>query len=200
MVALNVQINRAKPRLMQKRTGNATKDDARLSLLGSVELPHPVEAEPTRKGLLGQERLKMAHLLEATEFLISCWILSGDDDRIPTSHGILDRALKGAVKNELCPSWVRDQLHFVDSRIGLQCVELPALLDWAQRAQLTSAPNPSYHSAQVQVSCKVASRMLRDLDVTEGDAEHWGRLLRQGVEKESNSMTADAKPTIDVEF
>lgn len=139
----------------------------------------------------------MPHLLDTTEFLVSCWILSGDDERIPTSQGILDRALQAAVENESCPYWVRDQLHFVDSRIGLQCVELPALLDWAQRAQLTSAPNPSYQSTQVQVSERVARQMLRDLEVAERQAENWGKLLRQCVKQESSSATADAKPAIE---
>ena len=72
----------------------------------------------------------MRHLLDTAELLIASWILGGDDDRIPTSPGILDQALEIAVEDEACPPWVRDQLHFVDSRIGLQCVELPALLDW----------------------------------------------------------------------
>ena len=70
----------------------------------------------------------MQHLLDTTELLIASWILGGDTDQIPTSRGILDRALQVAVKDKTCPSWVRDKLHFVDSRIGLQCVELPALL------------------------------------------------------------------------
>ena len=139
----------------------------------------------------------MPHLLDTSEFLVSCWILSGDDERIPTSQGILDRALQAAVESESCPSWVRDQLHFVDSRIGLQCVELPALLVWAQRAQLTSAPNPLYHSTQVQVSHRVARRMLSDLDVIEGEAENWGKLLRQRVKQESSSVTADTTPAIE---
>ena len=139
----------------------------------------------------------MRHLLDTTELLIASWILGGSDDQIPTSHGILDRALKEAVKDRTCPSWVRDQLHFVDSRIGLQCVELPALLDWAQRAQLTSAPNPSYRSTQVQISGKAARRMLLDLNITEEEATEWGKLLRKTVEKINSSMTANAEPTIE---
>lgn len=139
----------------------------------------------------------MRHLLDTTELLIASWILGGGDDRIPTSHGILDRALKAAVENETCPPWVRDQLHFVDSRIGLQCVELPALLDWAQRAQLTSAPNPSYQSTQVQISGRAARKMLLDLDVTEEEAIKWGTLLRRIVDQESSLITSNADSTIE---
>ena len=139
----------------------------------------------------------MRHLLDTTELLITSWILGGDTDQIPTSRGILDRALQVAVKDKTCPSWVRDQLHFVDSRIGLQCVELPALLDWAQRAQLTSTPNPSYRSTQVQISGKAARRMLLDLNITEEEATEWGKLLRKTVDEISSSMTANAEPTIE---
>ena len=139
----------------------------------------------------------MTHLLDTTEFLISCWILSDGDDRIPTSHGILDRALKTAVENESCPSWVREQLHFVDSRIGLQCVELQELLDWAQRAQLTNAADLSHQSTQVQISDRVARQMLRDLNVPEMEAKSWGELLRRVVKQESSSMTAKTPPAIE---
>ncbi len=139
----------------------------------------------------------MRHLLDTTELLIASWILAGGSNQIPTSHGILDRALMAVVEDKTCPPWVRAQLHFVDSRIGLQCVELPALLDWAQRAQLTSAPNPSYQSTQVQISDKAARRMLTDLDVTEEEAIEWGTLLRTAVNQVSSSMTTNAKLTVE---
>ena len=139
----------------------------------------------------------MQHLLDATELLIASWILGGGDDRIPTSHGILDRALKVAVEHEACPPSLRAHLHFVDSRIGLRCVELPALLDWAQRAQLTTAPNPSYHSTQVQVTPKAARRILSSLGVTEAEAAKWGAHLRQAVTDVARSMSAYADPAIE---
>lgn len=138
----------------------------------------------------------MAHLLDTSELLIASWILSGDDDRIPTSHGILDRALEAAAEDEACPIWVREQLHFVDSRIGLKCVELPLLLVWAQRAQFACASNPSDQSIQVQISSKAARRILRDLDIPVEEAIRWGTRLRQIVDAESSSMIASATSTI----
>ncbi len=143
------------------------------------------------------EKLTMRHLLDTTELLVASWILGGGGDRIPTSHGILDRALKTAVEHESCPNWVRDQLHFVDSRIGLQCVELPALLDWAQRAQLTTAPNPSYQSTQVQISRNAARQILSDLAVSEEEAVKWGELLQSAVDEASSSMSAFPEPAIE---
>ena len=139
----------------------------------------------------------MGHLLDTTEVLVASWILGDGGDRIPTSHGILDRALKTALEREAFPPWLREQLHFVDSRIGLQCVELPALLDWAQRAQLTTAPNPSYQSTQVQISPSAARKILSDLGVSEDDAVQWGRLLRHAVDETSNMMSAYPEPAIE---
>ena len=129
------------------------------------------------------------HPLDTIEILITSWILGGGDrDRIPTSHGILDRALRTAIERGAFPSWIHEELSFVDSRIGLQCVELPSLLNWAQRAQLTTAPNPTYHSTQVQISREAARRILSELKVSEDEASEWGAILRQAVDTERDSM------------
>ena len=77
----------------------------------------------------------------------------------------------------------------MDSRIGLQCVELPSLLNWAQRAQLTTAPNPTYHSTQVQISRDAALKILSELDLAKEDATKWGTILRQAVDTERESMS-----------
>lgn len=131
------------------------------------------------------------HPLDTIEVLIISWILGGesDRDRIPTSHGILDRALQAAVDQGAFPSWFHEELTFVDSRIGLQCVELPSLLNWAQRAQLTTAPNPTYHSTQVQISRDAALKILSELNLAEEDATKWGTVLRQAVDTERESMS-----------
>lgn len=139
----------------------------------------------------------MQHALDTTELLIASWILGGGSERIPASQGILDRALKTTVERGAFPSWVRDELHFVDSRVGLQCVELPELLDWAQRAQITTAPNPSYRSTQVQISRKAALLMLSDLHVAEEDAVKWGRLLREAVDEAMSSISTYPESAIE---
>ena len=138
----------------------------------------------------------MRHILDTTELLIASWILAGDGDQIPTSHGVLDRALKTALEQDAFPPWVRAQLNFVDSRVGLQCVELPEVLDWAQRAQITTVPNPSYQSTQVQISRKAAQRILSDLKVTEEDAVKWGKLLREAVSEANRSIEVHPESAI----
>ena len=139
----------------------------------------------------------MQHALDTTELLIASWILGEGGERIPASHGILDRALKIAVEREAFPDWFRKRLHFVDSRVGLQCVELPELLDWAQRALLTTAPNPSYHWAQVQISPEAARQILSDLDIGEKEAREWGHLLRKSVDEVQDLMSAYPDPAIE---
>ena len=123
------------------------------------------------------------HPLDATELLIASWIVGDGGDRIPACHGILGRALRSAVERGDYPDWFRDQLHFVDSRIGLRCVELPVLLDWAQRAQLTTAPGPSYRSIQVQISDRAARIIPGEFGVSETDARKWGMHLRRAVDE-----------------
>lgn len=115
------------------------------------------------------------------QLIVSSWRLGNQDSRIPTSCGILDRALKIAIERKAFPDWVHNELHFVDSRIGLQCIELPSILEWAQRAQLTAAPNPSYQYTDVQVSNKVAKRLIDSLGESASDAESWGKLLQEAI-------------------
>jgi hypothetical protein len=97
---------------------------------------------------------------------------------LPTSHGILDRALELAKAKNALPEWFWSNLHFADSRVGLQCVELPEILDWAQTAELTEVPNPSYRRTRVKVNTATARRLLDDLGVSPDEAVAWGETLR----------------------
>jgi hypothetical protein len=120
---------------------------------------------------------------ELSQLLVSCWVLGGENQPIPTSHGLLDHALRQVIDNGALPDWAKDKLHFVDSRVGLKCVELPDILKWAQRSELTSVPNPSFQSTAVQVSEVAARRFLARLGVSEEEAYTWGRGLRDAVEE-----------------
>lgn len=79
------------------------------------------------------------------------------------------------------PDWARQQLHFVDSRIGLQCVELPAILDSAQRAELTEAPNSSYKRTVIKISPQAARQIVKRLNISPEQAADWGRMLGEAV-------------------
>lgn len=122
------------------------------------------------------------------QLLVASWRLSEGTSRIPTSHGILDRALKAVVRDGELPQWASEALNFIDSRVGLQCAELPEVLDWAQRSQLTTAPNPSYETTEVQISERVARHLLGGLQVSVEEAERLGKALRSNVLKAADTM------------
>tara|TARA_R110002167_G_scaffold319685_2_gene525473 strand:- start:2733 stop:3158 length:426 start_codon:yes stop_codon:yes gene_type:complete len=125
---------------------------------------------------------------QLAEFLVVAWRLGASSDRIPTSHGILDRALKKLQEAGDLPDWTSERLHFIDSRVGLQCVELPDILEWAQRAQLTTAPNPSYESTQVQISQWLAEEMVADLDMQMENIQEVGKRLEDAVNQAKSEL------------
>lgn len=125
-----------------------------------------------------------------SQLIAACWRISGEGTRIPTSHGLLDRALKATCETGGFPSWARESLHFVDSRIGLQCVEVPDILEWAQRSQLTSAPNPSYETTEVQISKRAANHLLVQLGVSADEAAAWGQQLRHAMQSAEEQLVA----------
>ncbi len=133
----------------------------------------------------------MNRLHKLAELLVCSWALGGDDaNDLPTSHGILDRALQLARERHALPGWFWEHVHFADSRVGLQCAELPDILDWAQTAELTEVPNPSYQRTRVKVSQAVARRILSDLGITQADAAVWGKALRTAAQQAVSEYAA----------
>lgn len=126
----------------------------------------------------------MAKLQDIAELLVASWVLSRAESEVellPTSHGLLDHALDQALKAGAFPESWRGRLHFVDSRIGLQCVELQAVIDVAQRAEFTSEPNPSYKATRVKIGPRAARALLRRHGVPEDVAKDWGTVLHSAV-------------------
>ena len=122
----------------------------------------------------------MPQVYDVAELLVASWKLANGDVRMPTSHGVLDHALRDLVDNEAdLPDWVRGNLTFADTRVGLRCLELPEILDSAQENGLTTEPNPTYVTTAVKVDSLICRRMLRDLGVEEGTATRWGKRIRQ---------------------
>jgi len=127
----------------------------------------------------------MDRLHDVARLLISSLALaSGENRQIPTSHGILDRAIRDAYAQ--FPGWAQDEIHIADSRVGWQCVELPAILGWAQAAELTSAPNPYYRRTELQVSPRVARVLLKRLGVPEEDAKRLGDAVMASIQSHQN--------------
>ncbi|MCV3768214.1 hypothetical protein [Rhizobium sp. TRM95796] len=99
----------------------------------------------------------MANRYVEAELLMAIWKLGSDNERLPTSHGILDRALFEC-RDDL-PAALRDNLHFGQTNVGLRCYELPDILLAAQDALLTSEPNPTYLSTNVMIDEEMARRI-----------------------------------------
>jgi hypothetical protein len=131
-----------------------------------------------------QEEVDVARLYDVAQLLVSSWALASPREKLPTPSGVLDRALKNAIDTGVFPEWAAAELHFAESRVGLRCVELPRILEWAQTAQLTSAPNPSYSSADLKIGPRAARVFLRRLDVPEEVALEIGRQLKNALDSE----------------
>jgi hypothetical protein len=121
----------------------------------------------------------MSNLYELAEFLVASWKLANPEGKMPTSHGILDAALD-RVKDQL-PARFAGKLTFGNTRVGFRCYELPQILYCAQANLLTSEPNPTYLTTEVQISEETALVLLyrRDLDATQ--AEEFGQALGKAV-------------------
>jgi hypothetical protein len=130
----------------------------------------------------------MDRLHDVARLLISSLALASAEEsrQIPTSHGILDRAIKDAYN--LFPEWAQMEIHIADSRVGWQCVELPAILGWAQAAELTSAPNPYYRVTELQVSQRVAQILLKRLEVPEDDAKLLGKAMMASIKSQEEEV------------
>lgn len=98
----------------------------------------------------------MSGRYDQAELLAALWKLGADEVMMPTSHGLLDRALE-ALSSELPPELA--ELSFSTTSVGRRCYELPDILLAAQEAMLTSEPNPTYLSTVVTLSPEQAKEL-----------------------------------------
>lgn len=116
---------------------------------------------------------------ERAELLAALWKLGAGNDRIPTSHGILDRALKQC--QDALPTQLSDGLTFGVTGVGLRCYELPEILLAAQEAMLTSEPNPTYLSSIVTIDESRARQIAVSYGLSSSDAGRIGAKLHDAV-------------------
>lgn len=101
----------------------------------------------------------MSSRFESAALLAALWRLGSEKGkRMPTSHGILDRALKASFDN--LPDVLRSNLSFGNTTVGLRCYELPDILLAAQEALITSEPNPTYLSTDVTLEESEARQIV----------------------------------------
>jgi hypothetical protein len=134
--------------------------------------------------------MRMQIHYEFANFLVSAWRLARPGVRIPTSHGILDRALE-ELAAEL-PERFRGKLTFVETPIGRLCLELPEVLRAAQESYLTSEPNPTYKTAEVKVSAAAAFDLLDRLEIDIADAKGFGIKLSSCIDRQIKALATDA--------
>jgi hypothetical protein len=123
----------------------------------------------------------MANRYERAELLTAIWKLGAQDERMPTSHGILDRALNEERKQ--LPTALTDGLTFSVTGVGLRCLELPDILLAAQEAMLTSEPNPTYLSTIVTLDSEEARQTVLSYGLSTAQAAAIGERLRNAVHR-----------------
>lgn len=123
---------------------------------------------------------------EMANFLVAAWRLAKPGERLPTSHGVLDRALE-AVQNRL-PIQFQGELTFVDSPIGRLCRELPDILRAAQESYLTSEPNPTYLTSEIKIGAAAAMDLLDRLSIKIEDGKLFGLALADNVDREVQAL------------
>ena len=134
----------------------------------------------------------MADRYENAQLLTALWKLGGDEGRMPTSHGILDRALYQILQD--LPQSLRDGLSFSNTGVGLRCFELPAILLAAQETLLTSEPNPTYLSTAITIDVDAARQIVVGAEISTREAREIGRRLREAVDQIRSQMGSSLEP------
>jgi hypothetical protein len=115
------------------------------------------------------------------EILAAVWLLgAGEKKGLPTSHGILDRALHDVY--EVLPAELREGLTFGVTGVGLRCYELPTILLTAQEALLTTEPNPRYKESMVTIDEDAARQIAVEHGLSSAEARSIGAKLAEAVD------------------
>jgi hypothetical protein len=136
----------------------------------------------------------MASRFDHAEILASLWKLGAGDELLPTSHGILDRALKDCLLD--LPDALRNDLSFGITSVGLRCYEIPDILLAAQEALLTSEPNPTYLATEVTLNDDRARQIVLSHGLSTDQARKIGRELKASVDRIRRDFSPDVgQPT-----
>lgn len=139
----------------------------------------------------------MRELYDVAEWLASAWFLANPQKRMPTSHGVLDKALFVLRSEGKLPEQIANKLTFAETRVGMRCLELPDILYCAQDANFTSEPNFKYLTTEVRLDDISAKRTVMDLGLKVEDVSAAGKRLAEVMESEvaregADSVTLDA--------
>lgn len=117
------------------------------------------------------------------ELIAALWKLGAPKERMPTSHGVLDKALMEILSRPEFPDAYRGGLSFGQTTVGLRCFELPDILLAAQEALITSEPNPTYLTTEVRLDNESAREIVVGAGMTTRDARSLGSALKTVVDE-----------------
>lgn len=125
--------------------------------------------------------MPMSSRYDYAELIAALWKLGAGQERMPTSHGILDRALQDVLPD--LPERYREGLTFGMTSVGIRCFELPDILLAAQDALLTSEPNPTYLSTDVALDADSAREIVVRNGLSTRAATELGEKLKARVDE-----------------
>jgi hypothetical protein len=127
---------------------------------------------------------------ELANFVVSAWKLAQKGERMPTSLGVLDRALETVVKD--LPERFSNALRFVDMPVGRLCVELPDILRSASESYLITEPSFCHNTVGIKIGAARAMDLLDDLDIDITAAAAFGRKLAAAVYNEASAIRRES--------
>ena len=130
---------------------------------------------------------------DRAELLVALWVLGAPpNEKLPTSHGILDRALQKV--KDLLPAELAS-LTFGPEVFGPRCHELPDILCAARELLLTNGSSPAYLitfpylAASVRLPHEEAEEIVLDHGMDIDDATRiGGALFTEAARLESEFM------------
>ena len=131
-------------------------------------------------------------LYQRAELLSALWRLGAEDELLPTSHGILDKALNDTF--DVLPKVLQDGLTFRVSGVGLRAYEFPDILLAAQEALLTSEPNPTYLKTVVTLDEDSARQIVLGNGISTAQAKEIGGKIANAVSRIEKEMRGTAMP------
>ena len=120
-------------------------------------------------------------LTHLADILVATWKVSQPSRPLPQGQGHLDAALEAAIKSGAFPPQFKE-LSFIHTPSSTYCPELIGILDYANMSLAITTPNPTYLSANINLSTEAAEAILEEHGISRGDAVAWGNTLASALD------------------
>jgi hypothetical protein len=135
----------------------------------------------------------MSSPVQLAALIAALWKLGAGSARMPTSHGVLDRALEACLAD--LPELLKTHLSFGLTAVGRRCYELPDILLAAQEALITSEPNPTYLATDVNLDESEARQIVLSNGITSKLGAEIGRRILDNVRLIEKQMASGSERT-----